>query len=281
VAVKAIGGVRVPGRRLLRGRIGVTVLDLSRPVVVAPMAGGPSTPGLAAAAAAAGTVGFLAAGYKTADTVAREVAELRATRLPFGLNIFVPVAPPVDVAPLEEYRRALEPEAERYGVEVPPVRLDDDDQFAAKVRIAVDTAVPLVSFTFGVPEASVVTALRNAGSAVLITVTNVEQARRAATVGPDALVVQAGSAGGHSATTSPCGYNGSSIAPTLVRDSSRWSICRSSRRAGPEPRRTCGACWQRVRSQCKWARCFCLPTRPGRGRCSGRRCCPDGSPKRW
>jgi nitronate monooxygenase len=69
-----------------------------------------------------------------------------------------------------------------------------------------------------VPEAAVVTALRRAGCIVLVTVTNVEEARRAAAVGPDALIAQAGSAGGHSATTSPAGYDGSSTAPEVVRD---------------------------------------------------------------
>ena len=188
------------------------------PVVVAPMAGGPSTPRLVAAAATAGAVGFLAAGYKTPEAVAREVAELRESGLPYGLNIFVPSPPPPDVAALEGYRRALAPEAERYGVTVPPLRLDDDDHVAAKVAIAADAAVPLVGFTFGVPDAAAVRALRGAGSTVLVTVTDVAEARRAAGAGADALVVQAGSAGGHAATTSPAGYDGSSTAPDLVRD---------------------------------------------------------------
>ena len=190
----------------------------SRPVVVAPMAGGPSTPALVTAAATAGGVGFLAAGYKTPDAVAREVAELRATGLPYGLNIFVPSPPPADPAPLEEYRRALRPEAERYGVTLPPVRLDDDDHFAAKVRIAVEAAVPLVSFTFGVPDAATVARLRDAGSTVLLTVTDVAEARRAAAAGPDGLIAQAGTAGAHSATTSPADYDGSSTAPELLRE---------------------------------------------------------------
>ncbi len=43
--------------------------DLLRPVVVAPMAGGPSTPALVLAAAKAGATGFLAAGYKTPQAV--------------------------------------------------------------------------------------------------------------------------------------------------------------------------------------------------------------------
>jgi nitronate monooxygenase len=194
------------------------VWEYERPIVVAPMAGGPTTPALVTAAAAAGGVGFLAAGYKPPDAVAQELAQLRASRLPHGLNIFVPSPRPPDVAALEDYRRALRPEAERYGVDVPPLRLDDDDHFAAKVDIAAGAAVPLVSFTFGVPPDAMVSALRRAGCTVLVTVTNAAEARRAITCGPDALIAQAGSAGAHSATTSPAGYDGSSTAPEVVRE---------------------------------------------------------------
>ena len=194
------------------------VWDFDRPIVVAPMAGGPSTPDLVTAAASAGAVGFLAAGYKSPDAVAQEVARLRSSRLPYGLNIFVPSPAPADVAALEEYRRALRPEADRYGVDLPPLRLDDDDHFAAKVDIAVGAAVPLVSFTFGVPDPAVVTALRRAGCRVWVTVTNAAEARRAMAAGADALVAQAGSAGGHSATTSPAGYGGDASAPQVVRE---------------------------------------------------------------
>ena len=42
------------------------------------MAGGPSTPALAAAVSGAGGLGFLAAGYKTVDQVERELAEVRS-----------------------------------------------------------------------------------------------------------------------------------------------------------------------------------------------------------
>lgn len=192
--------------------------EFAHPIVVAPMAGGPSTPRLVTAAAAAGAVGFLAAGYKPPEAVGREIAELRGSGLPYGLNIFVPSPPPSDVAALDDYRRALRPEADRYGVELPPLRLDDDDHYPAKVRLAVEAAVPLVSFTFGVPDAAVVAALRAAGCTVLVTVTDAAEARSAAAAGPDVLVAQAGSAGGHSATVSPEGYDGSSTTPQVVRD---------------------------------------------------------------
>lgn len=51
--------------------------ELTRPVIVAPMAGGPSTPALVRAAAEAGAMGFLAAGYKTPQAVEGEVRQVR------------------------------------------------------------------------------------------------------------------------------------------------------------------------------------------------------------
>ncbi len=52
-------------------------LELPVPVVVAPMAGGPSTPALVTAAGAAGGLGFLAAGYRDAGQVREQVAQVR------------------------------------------------------------------------------------------------------------------------------------------------------------------------------------------------------------
>jgi nitronate monooxygenase len=190
--------------------------DLIRPVVVAPMAGGPSTPELVAGAAAAGATAFLAAGYKAPSTVEAELRHLRATGRPYGLNIFVPMPPPPDPAALERYRRLLQPEADRYGVDLPPIRLHDDDHFTAKVALAEAYAVPLVSFAFGVPARPVVDALRARGSAVLITVTSAVEAERALAAGPDGLIAQAGTAGAHASTTNPAGYRGTTTAPEVL-----------------------------------------------------------------
>ena len=57
---------------------GMAVLDqLERPIVQAPLAGGPSTPALAAAVCEAGGLGFLAAGYKPVDAVRADLEALR------------------------------------------------------------------------------------------------------------------------------------------------------------------------------------------------------------
>ena len=54
-------------------------------VVQAPMAGGPSTPMLAAATARAGGLGFLAGGYLHPDRLRRDLmATRRLTGRPFG-----------------------------------------------------------------------------------------------------------------------------------------------------------------------------------------------------
>ncbi|WP_211273110.1 nitronate monooxygenase, partial [Streptomyces albus] len=51
----------------------LTGLGVDRPVLAAPMAGGPSTPALVTAAARAGGLGFLAGGYKSAQALAGQI----------------------------------------------------------------------------------------------------------------------------------------------------------------------------------------------------------------
>src|SRR5579859_465683 len=90
---------------------------LREPVVQAPMAGGVSTPGLAAAVSSAGGLGFLAAGYKTPDAVRNEIRLLRSlSDQPFGINIFAPPAPASSAQAVRDYSARLRPEAERYRV---------------------------------------------------------------------------------------------------------------------------------------------------------------------
>jgi nitronate monooxygenase len=174
--------------------------QLEHPIVQAPMGGGPSTPALAAAVSEAGGLGFLAAGYRTPDAVRAELAELRGlTDRPFGLNQFAPGPASTDAAALERYADALRAEAARLGVE-PGEPRHDDDHWEAKLELAREERVPVVSFTFGCPDAAVVRSLQDAGCAVWVTVTTPEEATAATAAGADALVVQGVEAGGHRGT---------------------------------------------------------------------------------
>ena len=161
------------------------------------MAGGPSTPELAIAVCQAGGLGFLAAGYKRADAVAREIQTVRAaTGAAFGVNLFVPGAEPATPRSLAGYLAEIAPEAARQGVSVGEARFDDDD-WQAKLQLMCTERPAVVSFTFGCPPAEVSEWLHGAGVAVWVTVTNVAEARAAQAAGADALVVQGSEAGGH------------------------------------------------------------------------------------
>jgi nitronate monooxygenase len=173
-----------------------TLADLlRRPIVVAPMAGGPSTTDLVVAAARAGALGFLAAGYKTPATVAAEVAAVRAATCdPFGVNVFVPGLPCADPGALDRYLGALR------GAGPLGDATWDDDGFDGKVAALLADPPPVTSFTFGCPSAEVISALQEAGSLVAVTVTSPAEAALAAAAGADALCVQGYEAGAHRGT---------------------------------------------------------------------------------
>lgn len=178
------------------------------PVIAAPMAGGTSTPAFVEAVHRAGGLGFLAAGYKSVAAMQAEIRTIRESGARFGMNVFVPdpaQLPPsaAVLAELEDYRQQLRPDARRYGVQLPQLRLDDDDEWQGKIDALLSEPVELVSFAFGLPGPDVVRALQRAGSAVLATVTTAAEAVQAAGQGVDALVVQHTSAGGHSAAFLP------------------------------------------------------------------------------
>ena len=166
---------------------------LRRRIVVAPMAGGPTTAGLVIAAGRAGALGFLAAGYKTPDAMAAEITAVRAaTAEPFGVNVFVPGAPYHDVETLAGYLDTLGPGLGDASW--------DDDWFDGKIAALLADPPAMISFTFGCPPPGVVRALQDAGSAVVITVTSRAEAALAAEAGADALCVQGYEAGAHRGT---------------------------------------------------------------------------------
>lgn len=174
--------------------------ELVHPIVQAPMAGGPSTPELAAAVANAGGLGFVAAGYRSPEQLRADLAATRAlTDAPIGVNLFLVAEAAIDQSAVDAYARELGPEAARHGVELGRPRYDDD-QIGAKLELVVEERVPIVSFTFGCPDTDTVTRLQQAGIAVWVTVTEPHEALAAARAGADALVCQGVEAGGHRGT---------------------------------------------------------------------------------
>jgi nitronate monooxygenase len=171
--------------------------DLRVPIVQAPMAGGPSSPALAAAVSEAGGLGFVAAGYQSSQAMADDIVETRsATERPFGVNVFVPGEGPADPSLVGRYVERLASEARRAGLELGPPAFNDDD-YESKLKCLLEDPVAVVSFTFGCPETSVIQGLQSVGSSVWVTVTSAQEAEQAVASGADALVVQGAEAGGH------------------------------------------------------------------------------------
>ncbi|WP_017581254.1 nitronate monooxygenase [Nocardiopsis valliformis] len=175
----------------------------ARPILQAPMAGGTSTPALVHAVSGAGGLGWLAAGYLSAQALSEQIDAVRelGTEV-FGVNVFVPSGSPAPAPAVEAYRAELAEDARRREVEVGPATYDDD-AWEAKLDLLLSAAVPVVSFTFGCPSAEVLERLRGAGTATVVTATTVEEARTAVARGADGVCVQGVEAGGHRATFDP------------------------------------------------------------------------------
>ncbi|MFJ3229810.1 nitronate monooxygenase [Streptomyces sp. NPDC086787] len=172
-----------------------------QPIVQAPMAGGVSVPQLAAAVCEAGGLGFLAAGYKTADGMYQEIKQLRSlTSRPFGVNLFMPQPEYAESGTVDLYASQLAGEAAWYGTELGDPDSGRDDGYETKLAVLLDNPVPVVSFHFGVPTREVLESLRRAGTLTLATATTPEEALAVRRAGADAVIAQGVEAGGHQGT---------------------------------------------------------------------------------
>lgn len=174
-------------------------LGLRVPVVQAPMAGGISTPELAAAVSEAGGLGSLGAAYLTPAQIAEAGAAVRArTGRPFAVNLFIPS--PVPTVTPEEVAAAqadLAPLHAELGLPAPalPERVQED--FGAQFRAVLELRPAVFSFAFGRLGAVERAALRERGILTVGTATGLEEARALAADGVDAVTVQGAAAGGH------------------------------------------------------------------------------------
>ncbi|AZA11918.1 NAD(P)H-dependent flavin oxidoreductase [Corynebacterium gerontici] len=173
------------------------ISKIERPIVLAPMAGGPSTPELCAAVSNAGGLGFLAAGYLSPEELDERIdATLELTSRPFGVNLFVPGPRHTDTAAWQEFRARL---AQLTGAPLPEAPTWSDDYYVEKLERIVNSSVPVVSFTFGNPTREVADRLRAAGKSIVLHATTPGEVSAAAELA-DVITVQGNEAGGHRAS---------------------------------------------------------------------------------
>jgi len=176
------------------------LLNITYPIVQAPMAGS-ATPALAAAVANAGGLGSLGFGVSTPDQCRSEIAALRsATNRPFNLNFFVHQPPREDPARRKRMQERLAPYYAELGIERgeaadPPPPFGD-----ALLEVVLADRPAVVSFHYGLPAADQLRAIKATGARILSSATTVDEAVWLEAQGVDAVIAQGYEAGGHRGT---------------------------------------------------------------------------------
>jgi nitronate monooxygenase len=182
-----------PDARLMK------LIGTAHPIVLAPMAGAMDFE-LAAAVSEGGGLGSLPCAMLTPDSLRGQFAKIRArTDKPVNVNFFCHTPPVPNDAREARWRERLEPYYEELGIDpalAPPSsnRMPFDATFCAAIE---ELRPQVVSFHFGMPEASLLRRVKAAGCVVISSATIAAEAIWLEQHGVDAVIAQGWEAGGH------------------------------------------------------------------------------------
>ena len=173
-------------------------LGMAAPLLLSPMAG-VADAALAIAVARAGGLGAIAAATLSIEQLHEQTRRFRdAVDAPLNLNFFAHTVSPPSPADIERWRAALAPLHEQLGLSLPTQVAAGRQPFDAEALAAVEALRPqLVSFHFGLPDASLLERVKATGAFVLSSATTVAEARWLQARGADAIIAQGWEAGGH------------------------------------------------------------------------------------
>ena len=176
-------------------------LGVALPIVQAPMAGGPTTPGLVAAVGEAGALGSIGAAMLSPRAIAEACEAVRAlSTRPFLVNLFVlpPAAPSPDA--IARALPRLAPFHAELGLPPPAIPNAWGEELEAQVDAVLAARPAVVGTHFGPPPPRLLAGCRARGILVVATATTPEEARALEAAGVDAVVAQGAEAGGHRGT---------------------------------------------------------------------------------
>ncbi len=180
-------------------------LNISIPVIQAPMAGGGDTAELVSAVSNSGAIGFIGAAYLSPEQIIERGRSVMAqTSRPFGINLFAPTdTPTVDQLASARAAERVRPYFEELELPSPAEpklpSSNFDDQFAA----ALETGAIAFSFVFGLLPSTAVEEVKRRGMFLMGTATTVKEAQALVEKNKvDAVVAQGSEAGGHRSTFS-------------------------------------------------------------------------------
>ncbi len=182
-----------PDRRL------IDLFKIEFPIVLAPMAGAMDWE-LTAAVAEAGGLGSLPCAMLSTAVLREQVGKIRAhTRKPVALGFFCHTPPVPNNARESAWRETLKPYYEELAIDpAAPVPVSNRAPFNDEYCAVVEELNPeVVSFHFGLPEASLLQRVKAAGCVVIASATTTAEARWLEARGVDAVIAQGAEAGGH------------------------------------------------------------------------------------
>jgi nitronate monooxygenase len=181
-------------------------LGLKWPILQAPMAGAQGV-AMAAAVSGAGGLGAVPSALLSSEALGEALSEFRRltrrlaphlNNAPVNVNFFTHVNPPEDSAAQTRWRKALAPYYAELDVEPPTTAGAGRNPFDASSCEVLERHRPeVVSFHFGLPEASLLERVKAWGAVVLSSATTVEEAVWLEAHGADVIIAQGLEAGGH------------------------------------------------------------------------------------
>ena len=174
------------------------LLGITHPIIQAPMAGFAS-PALAAAVCNAGALGSIGCAGVPPAMVRDQVAALRqATNRPYNLNFFVHSHPRLDPDAAARMRTKLAPYFDEFGLGPVPEPKEPFPPFdEERLDLVLELRPRVVSFHFGLPHATAVRRVKEAGCIIFSSATTVAEARSLEANGADVIIAQGFEAGGH------------------------------------------------------------------------------------
>jgi nitronate monooxygenase len=166
------------------------------------MAGGPTTPKLAAAASNCGALGSLGAALLSPPQIKQQAQQIRElTTRPFAINLFAP-NPNFSYHSVSQHRienaiQSLMPYHDQLGLTGPVCKPPYDEDFERQFEAVLESNPAVLSYTFGHLPLALAEKAKRMGIILIGTATTVKDAEALWERDVDAVVLQGMEAGGH------------------------------------------------------------------------------------
>lgn len=175
-------------------------LNLKVPLIVAPMAGGPSSIDFVAASSEAGALGSVGAAYLPPHSIEDFVTSVRIkTHRPFAINLFVPPKLPVLITEIQKTRAFTATQKYRDELSLPSPILNPpyEENFDSQFETVLKLKPNVFSFVFGPLKSECIAAAKKEKILLVGTSTTPEEALELQDSGIDAIIIQGREGGGH------------------------------------------------------------------------------------